>query len=201
VQPDGRIQSPADFRGRRIGTPQLGNTQDVACRAWLREHGFQVTTTGGDVLVVPTANPDQLLLFRKGNLDAVWTVEPWVSRLEREAGGRIFLEQDDALTTLLAASARTLATRRDLARRFVEVHRELTAWIVANPDSAQAIVRDELSTEMQGAVSGELVAHAWPRLRFTADIALEEFREFTADAQEAGFLPAAADIARLVEIP
>ena len=71
--------------GKVIATPQLGNTQDVSCRAWLKAQGFKVTLTGGDVLVIPTANPDQLGLFQSGGVDAVWTVEPWVTRLEREA--------------------------------------------------------------------------------------------------------------------
>src|SRR5437868_3147565 len=35
VQPDSGLRAAADFRGKRLGTPQLGNTQDVAARAWL----------------------------------------------------------------------------------------------------------------------------------------------------------------------
>ena len=72
-----------------IATPQLGNTQDVACRAWLKKQGYRITQLGGDVKVLPTANPDQLSLFTAGKLDGVWTVEPWVSRLELEANGKI----------------------------------------------------------------------------------------------------------------
>ena len=93
VQPDGRIKTDADFKKRKIGTPQLGNTQDVAARAWLISKGIKVTMTGGDAQVIPTANPDQLDLFLRGNLDAVWTVEPWVTRLEREAKGKVYLEE------------------------------------------------------------------------------------------------------------
>src|SRR5262245_11098182 len=63
AKPDGPIKSPADFKGKRIATPQMGNTQDIACRAWLKAQGFKVTQTGGDVLVVPTQNPDQLGVF------------------------------------------------------------------------------------------------------------------------------------------
>ena len=36
VQPDGRISKPEDFKGRKLATPQLGNTQDVAARAWCK---------------------------------------------------------------------------------------------------------------------------------------------------------------------
>ncbi|PZR76415.1 MAG: aliphatic sulfonate ABC transporter substrate-binding protein, partial [Chthoniobacterales bacterium] len=50
------------------------------------------TQTGGDVSIIPTANPDQLPLFINGGVDAVWTVEPWVTRLQRDAKARVFLE-------------------------------------------------------------------------------------------------------------
>src|SRR5881227_2876668 len=89
VQPGSNLRNPADFRGKKIGTPQLGNTQDVAARAWLASGGLRVTLTGGDAQVLPTANPDQLGLFQRKQLDAVWPVEPWVSRLELEAGGQV----------------------------------------------------------------------------------------------------------------
>src|SRR6187431_1624844 len=92
VKPEGGIKTPADFRGKRIATPQMGNTQDIACRAWLKAQGFRVTQTGGDVLVLPTANPDQLGVFQSGAVDGVWTVEPWVTRLEKDANARVFLE-------------------------------------------------------------------------------------------------------------
>src|SRR6476659_9320341 len=80
VQGESGLKAPADFRGKTIATPQLGNTQDVACRAWLAAGGLKITQTGGDAHVLPTANPDQLTLFKQKQLDAVWTVEPWVSR-------------------------------------------------------------------------------------------------------------------------
>src|SRR5260221_5315747 len=85
VQPDGRLSKPEDFRGKAIATPQLGNTQDVACRAWLKQQGYRITQLGGDVKVLPAANPDQLPLFTSKQLDGAWTVEAWVARLELEA--------------------------------------------------------------------------------------------------------------------
>ena len=100
VQPDAN-KAPADFKGKKIATPQLGNTQDISCRAWLKAQGFRVTQTGGDVMVIPTANPDQLALFQNGGVDAVWTVEPWVTRLERDAKAHVFLEDKDTITTWL----------------------------------------------------------------------------------------------------
>jgi NitT/TauT family transport system substrate-binding protein len=107
VQPDGRLSKPEDFKGRVIATPQLGNTQDVACRAWLKKQGYRVTQLGGDVKVVPVANPDQIALFTSGRIDGAWTVEPWVSRLELDAKAAIFLEQKDAMTTKIRTKRRS----------------------------------------------------------------------------------------------
>src|SRR5262249_44070321 len=103
VQGGSSLKGPADFRGKRIATPQLGNTQDVAARSWLVAGGLHITQMGGDAQVVPTTNPDQLLLFKQKQLDGVWTVEPWVSLLETEAGGKALVEEPDAITTVLAA--------------------------------------------------------------------------------------------------
>src|SRR3954471_22870792 len=103
VKGESPIKTAADFKGKKIATPQLGNTQDISCRAWLKSQGFKVTQTGGDVLVIPTANPDQLALLQNGGVDAVWTVEPWVTRLERDAKARVFLEDKDTITTWLVS--------------------------------------------------------------------------------------------------
>jgi len=197
VPGDGRIKTVEDFRGKRIGTPQLGNTQDVAARAWLKAQGFKLTLTGGDVLVIPTANPDQLSLFQQGKLDAVWTVEPWVSRLVLEGGGRIHLEQPDAVTTLLVSSVKLLRDRPALAKQLRDAHLELTTWINAEPDAARELVRTGLGTEMRREMPAALMIAAWGRLHFTADVEPAALESFVRDAQAAGFLRDAIPLDRL----
>jgi len=195
------IASASDLRGRHVGTPQFGNTQDVSCRAWLIDHGLRVTQTGGDVLVVPTQNPDQLSLMARGDLDAVWTVEPWVSRLEMEAGATVLVEEPAAVTTVLACSRRFLETHRDLAQRFVAAHRELTAWIETHPDDARAGVRDELSAETRGTVPATLVENCWPRMRFVSDVTRASFESFLDRAVRTGMLAESFPLDRFVEEP
>src|SRR5438552_15290874 len=99
VKSDSPIKTAADFRGKKIATPQLGNTQDISCRAWLKAQGFKITQLGGDAQVIPTQNPDQLGLFKAKRIDGVWTVEPWLTRLEQEASGKVLVEEKDAATT------------------------------------------------------------------------------------------------------
>src|SRR6058998_4111529 len=170
IKPDGVIKTAADFRGKKIATPQLGNTQDISCRAWLKAQGFKVTQTGGDVTVIPTANPDQLGLFQSGGVDAVWTVEPWVTRLERDAKARVFLDDKDTITTWLVSSVKFLRARHDLAKKIADANVELTKWIQQNQAEAQKLLIDELKAETRADFSPDAVAQAWRRIQFTSEV-------------------------------
>jgi NitT/TauT family transport system substrate-binding protein len=198
VKAEGGLKGPEDFRGKKVATPQFGNTQDVAARAWLVGHGFKVTQTGGDVSVIPTQNADQLLLFQRGELDAVWTVEPWVSRLEREAGGKVLVDDRESPTTLLVASAKMQRERPEVLRKFVDAHRELTRWIVAHEAEAKALVRAELKAETRQDMPAELLDHCWPRIRLDDAVRLEDFTSFVKAAQAVGFLKDAGSLDALV---
>ena len=200
VRPGSGIESPKGFRGKRVATPQFGNTQDVAARAWLKAQGFAVTQTGGDVSVIPTENPDQLALFKSGELDAVWTVEPWVSRLE-DAGGRVFVDEKDAVTTVLVMSARFLREQPAMAKKLGAAHEELTTWMNDHAAEARASARDELAEETRAEISDALVAKSWARMRFATAIGTGDFEDFLRAAQDAGFLTEVRDLSRLVETP
>ena len=199
VQPDSQLKEPAHFRGKTIATPQLGNTQDIACRAWLSNGGLKITQTGGDAFIIPTPNPDQLALFKNKKLDAVWTVEPWVSRLERDAGGKVIVEQSKDSITVLTSGVKFLKRKRDLAAKFVRAHQELTQWILSHPEEAKQMVRQELAAETKAEVSAELIAQAWKRIVLTTEPSLDEYKHFVADAQRAGFIRSAPDLSRLIE--
>jgi NitT/TauT family transport system substrate-binding protein len=198
VPGDSTLAKADDFRGKKVGTPQLGNTQDVSARAWFRSQGLKVTLTGGDVMVVPTPNPDQLGLFQTGQLDAVWTVEPWVSRLVLEGKGRILVEEKDAVTTILVSSVKLLKERPELAGKLRAAHIELTAWINAHPDEAREQVRTGLSAETRREISATLVAAAWSRLNFTDKVEAAVLEKFMADAQTAGLLKQSLPLDRLL---
>src|SRR5216110_632346 len=197
VKSDSPIKTAANFRGKKIATPQLGNTQDVSCRAWLKAQGFKITQTGGDVMVLPTANPDQLPLFQNGGVDAVWTVEPWVTRLEREAKARVFLEDKDVITTWLVSTTKFLGSQRDLAKKVVAANAELTDWIQKNPDEAQKLLIDELAAETRTAFAPDAVAQAWKRIKFTTAVPNELIAKAVQDGKDAGFLKGNTDTSKL----
>ena len=193
------IQKPDDLRDKMIATPQLGNTQDVECRAWLIEHGIKVTLVGGDAKVIPMANPDILGLFKQNKLNAAWTVEPWVTRLINEGGGRILFEEKDPLTTILTARQDLVENRRELVQKFTAAHRELTQWMLDHPEEARKRVRDELTAITRKEISLTLIEQAWTRLRPSNEISVEPFEKFLDQARLVGFLRAQVDLSKLVE--
>lgn len=206
VQADGRIKKDADFKGKKIATPQLGNTQDVAARAWLQSKGLRVTMTGGEALVIPTANPDQLALFEKGDLDAVWTVEPWVTRLQLEAKGTVYLDESTLwpngkyVTTHLVSRVKFLKDRPDLLKKWIAAHVELTEWINAHPAEAKAILNAEIKAETTKAIPAATLDGAWQRLAITYDPISSSLLKSAQDAHRIGFIKERPDLSRIYDL-
>lgn len=201
VQSGQTLAVPSDFRGKKIATPQIGNTQDVACRAWLISGGLRITQLGGDAQVIPTANPDQLQLFQQKKIDAVWTVEPWVTRLERESNGQVLVEERDSATTVLVASAKFMREHRDLASKFGEAHRALSDWIAKNPEEARALVKAELLAETRKDMAADLIAQSWKRIVFTAEVPRASIESFVQNSMKVGFIRNEPDLSRLFNSP
>lgn len=188
VRTGANIATPADLRGKRLATPEVGNTQDVQLRAYLAAQGIHVTLTGGEATVLPTKNPDLLGLFQQGALDGAWTTEPWVTRLVNEAGGRIFVDDTTTNVTLLTASVKFLQDRPALAQKLAVAHRELTEWIKLNWSEARTLIKGELQTLTTKAPSDALLDQALPRVTLTNDVSLASLQTMVASAQQAGFL-------------
>ena len=94
VKPE--ITSAAQLKGKKLATPQLGNTQDVALRAWLKEQGLSSDAQGGgDVSILPQPNAQTLDTFRSGDIDGAWVPEPWATRLVQEGGGTVLVDERD----------------------------------------------------------------------------------------------------------
>jgi NitT/TauT family transport system substrate-binding protein len=208
IQPDGRIRTVGDFGGKRVATPQLGNTQDVAARGYFRSKGFKVSLTGGDLFVIPTANSDQLLLFSKGTLDAVWTVEPWVSRLEREAKAKVFLDERDLwpetngryVTAHLVSSVKFLGAKPELVRRWLRAHIDLTQWAGRNPVEAKRIVNEELKLETTRPLAPEVLDSAWSRIELTYDPISSSLIRSAKDAHRLGFIKQEPNLSRIYSL-
>jgi NitT/TauT family transport system substrate-binding protein len=194
VRGDSGINTPGDFHGKRIASPQMGNTQDVALRSWLKSLGLKTRDKGGDVEVIPVANPDQLTLFLKKEIDAAWAPEPWASRLVHEANGRIFLDErtlwpnGQFLTTALVVSTKFLNEHPDLVKKWLRAHVELTGWINGHVPEAKQLLNQQIQKETGKPLSADVLNDAFSRMQVTYDPLRGPLLRAAQSAFDAGFL-------------
>jgi NitT/TauT family transport system substrate-binding protein len=194
IRGDSGINKAEDFHGKRIASPQMGNTQDVALRAWLKSQGLKTRDKGGDVEVMPIANPDQLTLFLKKEIDAAWAPEPWASRLVHEASGKIFLDERSLwpngqfLTTELIVSTKFLQSHPDLVKKWLQAHIELTDWINGHVPEAKQILNQQIQKETGKAVAQPVLDDSFSRLQVTYDPLRGSLLRAAQLAFDAGFL-------------
>lgn len=188
------IRGAGDFHGKRIASPQLGNTQDVALRAWLLRHGYRLKEKGGDVEVIPLKNPDQLALFLTRQIDAAWAVEPWAARLIREGGGRLLLDERELwpqgkfVTAHVIVSTRFLTAHPDLVRRLLKAHVELTRWINGHLPAAKQRINGEIRRLTGKALPTKVLDDAFSRLEVTYDPVSQSLFGAADSAFDLGFL-------------
>jgi len=194
VRNDAGIQTPQDFHRKRVATPQLGNTQDVALRSWLKAYGMKSSDKGGDVQIMPIANPDQLTLFLKKDLDAAWAPEPWATRLIREGNGRLFVDERDLwpqgqfVITHLIVRTKFMQEHPDLVKKWIAAHVELTDWINGHLPEAKNVLNEQLQKETGKALKPAILDEAFGRLQITYDPIRNSLLTSAHSAFDAGFL-------------
>ena len=193
VEPD--ITTPGQLRGKRIATPQLGGTQDVAARSWLRSQGLKTNLQGGgDVAVIPQENAQTLEAFKAGRIDGAWVPEPWASRLVQEGGGQVLVDEADLwpggqfVTTNVVVSKSFMEDHPESLRRFLEGHVAANRFIAANPNTAKKIVNDAITRYTGKRLAPAIIDAAWPRISFTNDPVADSLFASAAAAEAEGFL-------------
>ncbi|MFE0444778.1 aliphatic sulfonate ABC transporter substrate-binding protein [Streptomyces fungicidicus] len=175
VNPD-KVKSLEDVRGKRIATPQLGNTQDVAFLNWAAEQGWKVDAQSGkgDVTVVRSDNKVTPDAFGAGSIDGAWVPEPTASKLVAQ-GGKVLLDE-----ATLWPDEEFVITNIIVRRQFLEEHPkaveavlkasvEANKWINANPDEAKTAANEQLEADSGKALPAEVLDPAWKSIRFTDD--------------------------------
>lgn len=203
VRAGANIRAPRDLAGRRLATPQLGNSQDVALRRFLRANGLADTTLGGDVTITNTASSNILTLFQRGHLDGAWLPEPWVSRLE-QAGGRVLVDERDLwpgrdfASALLVAHPRYAAAAEGNVRALLRgVHGEVQALQARGADGWRP-AGEALRSITRVSLPPGVMARAWSRMRFTTDPLTSSVTRMVRDAQSFAMLPP-GELAGLVD--
>ncbi|MEU8266100.1 ABC transporter substrate-binding protein [Sphaerisporangium sp. NPDC049002] len=189
------INSAADLKGKKIATPQLGNTQDVALRFWLKDQGLKTDTKGGgDVSIVPQENAQTLQTFATGDIDGAWVPEPFASRMIQESKGKILVTEADLwpnkqfVITHLIVRQQFLKEHPDLVKKLIEAHVESNAYIQSDPAGAKEAINAELQDLSGKPLKTEVLDSAFKNITFTNDPIASSLVTSAEHAQQVGLL-------------
>jgi NitT/TauT family transport system substrate-binding protein len=194
VDPEAGITEPGDLDGKKLSTPQLGNTQDVALRTYLADNGLEAQEAGGSVQILPQANADTLAQFQQGNIDGAWVPEPWATRLIQEAGGEVFVDEKELwpdgkfVTTHLIVSTDFLDEHPGVVEDLVRANVKTTQWITDNPEDAKTIVNEQILEITTAALPQKVIDAAWDNIEVTYDPVASSLFESADAAYVLGFL-------------
>jgi NitT/TauT family transport system substrate-binding protein len=189
------INSPADLKGKKIATPQLGNTQDVALRAWLKSNGLNADTSGGgDVSVLPQDNATAVQAFAQGTIDGAWVPEPNYSKLILESKGKVLVDEktlwpsQEFVTTHLIVSQKFLKEYPGTVKKLIEGHIASVEYIKANDAEAQKAANAQIETLTSKPLKEDILKAAFANLRFTYDPIAPSLFTSAKHAEEVGLL-------------
>ena len=189
------INTAEDLQGARLSSPQLGNTQDVALRAWLQEQGYEADDAGGgDVSIQPQANGDALAAFIAGDLDGAWVPEPWASRFLQEGGAHVLVDEADLwpegqyVTTHLIVRTTFLEEHPAVVKAIIEGLADAIELIESDPDQAKTLTNEGIEAITDKPLSPEVLDAAWGNLEFTLDPIASSLAKSASDAESVGLL-------------
>ncbi|WP_207538310.1 ABC transporter substrate-binding protein [Sabulicella rubraurantiaca] len=134
------IQGPQDFRGKRVGMIR-GTAADYLFHLFCRRHGLTEGNGPNDVRILAVQAPEWVPALQRGDIDAFFGWEPWLTRLPTIVrGARVYAySSDDGLYQLWY----TMVFREDWAREDPDsagaAYRAVAdamTWVNANRDEA-----------------------------------------------------------------
>jgi len=188
------IKTAADLRGKKLATPSLGNTQDVALRTWLKSKGLTTTTTGGgDVSIVPQNNSLTVTAFKTGAIDGAWVPEPYATELQ-QAGGVIMVNEANLwpqgrfVTTNLVVTTQFLTAHPDIVSNLLKGLSSAIDLTKSNPAQAEQLVSQGIGTATGKAPAVSLIASSFSSITFTLDPIVSSLQKDAASAEALGFI-------------
>ena len=200
------LDDAADLHGKKLGTPQLGNTQDVALKHYLKENGLKPRSDGGDVDVINANNADLLSAFKSGTLDGAWVPEPWATRMVREADGHVMVDEaslwEDGkfVTTHVVTTRAFLQSHGDDVRNLLAAHAEATKALQGGDAAALDVVNDGLELATGKRVEDATLAAAMAKIGFTDDPLQQTFQEQYQMSKDLGFVSSVPDVGRAYDL-
>jgi NitT/TauT family transport system substrate-binding protein len=200
---DSGIKTLNDLVGKKVATPQAGNTQDIAARWFLTKKLGQKDANN----VVAIANAEQQGMMSRGEIDAAWAPEPWGSRLIIENGATLVAKENDALwpnkkfvLTVVVTTPEFLVKHPDVVKKLLGVHATWTQRLQENPQAYGGQLGDALFNLSGKKLPPGVLDASLKNVEFTLDPLEETFQTMGQWAYDVGYAKEPAkDLNRLID--
>lgn len=203
---DSSINSVKDLAGKKVAVPQLGATQDLSLRFLLNENGLKDKSKGGNVEIVAADNPDIITLISNGHIDAALVPEPWGSRIQKETGAKLVLDNNQIWkngnypTAVVVARKEFIKDHPDIVEKFLKTHVELTSFINTDTDKAKNEINTEFKTLTKKSLDKDVLDSSFNRLKVTYNPEKSVIKDMIDLSVQAGFIKSKPDDSNLFDL-
>lgn len=203
---DLHIKDIKELDGKKIASPQFGNTQDLVLRYILKENGLKDSTKGGSVQIIQAENPDIKTLLDRGDIDAALVPEPWGSRLIKEINANIVLDYNQVYSQGGYSSAVVIArtdfikNHPNIVKKFIETHVQLTKYINTNNNTVKKVLNDQIKKLTKSSIQDDILDASFKRLVITNNPEKESISNFIKISKDVGLIKQEPDIEMLLNI-
>jgi NitT/TauT family transport system substrate-binding protein len=149
VRPDSNIRTPADLKGKKIGTSGMASSGTVITQRYLAELGVGVTAENLEVEWVVFQSADLPLALERGQVDAIAVGDPTAYIIENEGKGRVIINQatddylKDEFCCVLLLSSDFVKNHPQLAAKYTRAIQKAAAWVQEHPDETARLMAEK----------------------------------------------------------
>jgi NitT/TauT family transport system substrate-binding protein len=182
---DSGIKSPADFRGKKVGSPGTNGSTDLLFKKWLKNNNIDWRSA----TYVDAPFPQMGDMIKGGQIDAALPVEPFVGRIVNTKAGYVvsyFAREvsDNYLESFYVVTKKWAEANAASVATFRAALGEATAFVKTNPDEAK-------KTQITYLGLPEPVVATLPLATYTTEVKAEQIVFWIEIGRELGLLKTA----------
>ena len=196
--PDSDIKTPADLKGKRIGTGGMGAPPTIIVQRYLAELGISTVAPNLEVECVIFPGAELPLALERGQVDAIAITDPAALIVENSGKGRVIIntttdpQMKDEFCCVLLAASKTATAHPQVLAKMTRAVQKAARWVQENPEETARLIDEKKYVPGDPKVNAQaLASYRWDASVSAAKTALSNN---LTDLQKIGLIPSSIDI-------